>query len=70
MGLDSWVYRLTNSAMKRQQRVGTRTYTLILTEFDRELFELCLGRPVKEGNKILGAEVMFAQPCEEATEKG
>ena len=69
MALNSWVCRLTNSVMRRQQRIGIGTHRLILTEFDRELFELCLGRPVKEGEKILGAEVMFARPCEEATEE-
>lgn len=69
MGLNSWVWWLTNSVMRRQQKIDIGTYRLILTEFDRELFELCLGQSVNEGDKILGAEVIFAQPCEEVTEE-
>lgn len=46
-----------------------KTYKLILTEWERAVFERWLGRPIKEGDKILGAEVVFAQPCEEAAEK-
>lgn len=37
------------------------TLRLVLTRWERDVFELVLRRPVVEGDKILGAEVIFAE---------
>lgn len=48
-----------------------RAYTathIVLTEWERDVLEQVLHRPVVEGEKILGAKIVFA--CEVGREVG